>query len=139
MRQEFSKRKFRLQAMALMVVYFAVMFVVWPYLQHARNPLWKVLISVSPTIPVTLVVLLMAKRVLHSDELEQRLHLVSLGVATALVGTGSMIAGFLAMGRVWTGDGSELFWVFPALCFAYGFTRLALKRRITGSWGFWDC
>ena len=40
---------------------------------------------------------------------------------------------------VWHGDGSEMFWVFPAMCAIYGFTRLGLKRRITGEWDWWGC
>jgi hypothetical protein len=135
----FSNRRFNIYVMVLMAVYVALIWVLWPHLHDAHGLWWKVALSVSPTVPVTWVVVLMARRVMLADELDQRLHLIALGVATALVGTVGLIAGFLAIGKVWHGDGSELFWVFPALCLLYGFTRLGLKRRVTGTWDWWGC
>lgn len=135
----FSTRRFNVYVMLLMAIYVALLWFVWPHVRDAHNVSWKILLAVSPTVPVTWMVWLMARRVMLSDELEQRLHLIALGVATAVIGTACLIAGFLAMAKVWRGDGSELFWVFPVLCLLYGFTRFGLKRRITGTWDFWGC
>jgi hypothetical protein len=135
----FNTRRFNAYVMALMAVYIALIFLVWPSVRDAQSVWWRIALAVSPTVPVACVVALMARRVMLADELEQRLHLIALGVATALVGTASLVASFLAMGKVWRGDGSELIWVFPALCLIYGFTRLGLKRYVTGSWDFWGC
>lgn len=135
----FDTRRFNVYVMLLMAVYVALMLLVWPHVRDAGDVSWKVLLAVSPTVPVALVVWLMARRIVLADELEQRLHLVALGVATAVVGTASLIAGFLAMAKVWHGDGSELFWVFPLLCLVYGSTRLGLHRHVTGAWDFWGC
>lgn len=135
----FSTKRFNLYVMLLMAIYVVLVWFVWPHVRDAQNVTWKILLAVSPTIPVTWMVGLMARRVMLSDELEQRLHLIALGVATAVVGTACLIAGFLAMAKVWHGDGSELFWVFPVLLLIYGFTRLGLKRYMTGFWDFWGC
>ena len=134
-----SPRRFNAYVMALMAAYVALIFVAWPLVRDAHSVWWRIALAVSPTVPVTCVVALMARRVMLADELEQRLHLIALGVATALVGTACLIAGFLALGKIWRGDGSELFWVFPVLCLVYGFTRLGLKRYFTGHWDFWGC
>jgi len=135
----FSTRRYNTYVMLLMAVYIAALWFLWPHLRDAHNLWWKVAIAVSPAVPVAWMIALMARRVMLADELDQRLHLIALGIATALVGTASLVAGFLAMGKVWHGDGSELFWVFPALCLVYGTTRMGLKRRMTGSWDFWGC
>jgi hypothetical protein len=135
----FNPRRFNAYVMLLMAVYIALLWWVWPHVRDAHDIGWKIALALSPTVPVTWVIALMARRIMLADELEQRLHLIALGVATALVGTASLIAGFLAMGKVWRGDGSEVFWVFPALCAIYGFTRMGLKRRITGIWDWWGC
>lgn len=135
----FSTRRFNTYVMLLMAVYIAALWLLWPHLRDAHNLWWKVAIALSPAVPVTWVIALMARRIMLADELEQRLHLIALGIATGLVGTACLVAGFLAMGKVWLGDGSELFWVFPMLCIIYGVTRLGLKRRITGVWDFWGC
>ncbi|MGH8113862.1 MAG: hypothetical protein ACREPS_02235 [Rhodanobacteraceae bacterium] len=135
----FNSRRFKVYVALLMTIYVVLTAFVWPYARDAHNVTWKILLAVSPTVPVTWVVWLMARRVMFADELEQRLHLIALGVATALVGTACLIAGFLAMAKVWHGDGSELFWVFPVLCLVYGLTRLGLNRKMTGAWDVWGC
>lgn len=135
----FNTRRFKVYVALLMAAYVALMLLVWPQVRNAHDVSWKILLAASPTLPVAVVVWLMARRVMLADELEQRLHLIALGVATALVGTACLIAGFLAMAGVWHGNGTELFWVFPALCLVYGLTRLGLQRRVTGAWDFWGC
>ena len=134
-----SSRGYNLQVLVLMAVYVALMFWLWPQVRATPGTGLKLVLSLSPVLPVALVVALMARRVIRSDELEQRLHLIALGVATALVGTGSLVGGFLAMAKIWITDGSVLFRVFPVLCVLYGVTQLVLKRRYTGSWDFKDC
>lgn len=135
----FSTKRYNTYVLLLMAGYIALLWFLWPHLRDAHSVWWKVAIAVSPTVPVSWVVVLMARRVMLADELEQRLHLIALGVATAVVGTASLIAAFLAMGKVWHGDGSELFWVFPALCLLYALIRLGLKRHMTGTWDWWGC
>lgn len=135
----FSTKRFNTYVMLLMAIYVALLWWGWPHVRETHSTLWKVLFSLSPTVPVAWVVVLMARRVMLADELEQRLHLVALGVSTAVVGTACLVAGFRALGKVWHGDGSELFLVLPVLMFIYGFTRLGLKRRVTGTWDFWGC
>ncbi len=75
----------------------------------------------------------MAQRVLHSDELEQRIHMDALGVATAIVCVVSMVGGFLAAAHVVVFGGDVLIWVFPVVCLSYGAGRLLLARRYGGA------
>ena len=135
----FNTARYNIQLAFLMAAYVVLLFWLWPHALHAAAMLPRVLFALAPLVPVAWVIWLMARRVATSDELEQRLHLVALGVATALVGTASLVAAFLAMAHVWRGDGSEFIYVFPALVLIYAITRIAFKRRITGSWDFWNC
>ncbi|MER3546255.1 MAG: hypothetical protein C4338_01135 [Rhodanobacteraceae bacterium] len=81
-------------------------------------------------VPAVAVIVLMGARVLRSDELQQRLHLIALGVATGLIAALSVVFSFLCAARVLTPAAEDvLFWIFPALCLAYGLTRMALTRR----------
>lgn len=125
----FNRREYRRQIFALMAVYIASMLLVWPQARHAANLPWKVVLSLAPVVPVVLVIGLMMKRVLHSDELEQRVHLLALSAASGLVGVLSLVGGFLRASGALVFDGDILIWVFPVLCVSYGIARWLLGRR----------
>ncbi len=129
----FSRREYRLKTFALMAVYIALMLVVWPQARHAASLPWKVMLSLGPVVPVVLVIGLMMKRVLHSDELEQRVHLLALSAASGLVGVLSLVGGFLRASGALAFDGDILIWVFPVLCVSYGVARWLLGRRYGGT------
>ena len=70
---------------------------------HARDasgPSLKLLLALVPLVPVMWVIWLMARRVVNSDELEQRLHLIALSAATGLVAVTSLVGGFLCAAGV---------------------------------------
>jgi hypothetical protein len=110
------------------------MFLVRPPIRNASSLSWKVAVSLAAASPVIVVIWLMAKRVMHSDELQQRLHLTALSVATAIVCSLSLVGGFLCAAGVLTFDGDILIWVAPTLSMIYGLTHLWLGRRydVTG-------
>src|SRR5690348_7544209 len=127
------ERRYRGQVLVLMAIYMAIMIWLWPHALGASGKALKVALALSPVVPVAWVIALMAKRVMRSDELEQRLHLMALSTATALVGTACLVGGFPAAVKVWATDGSILIWVFPGLCCTYGVTRRRRKYRYPGS------
>ncbi|HEY8682402.1 MAG TPA: hypothetical protein VIM06_04465 [Rhodanobacter sp.] len=124
-----SNKQYQRQSMLAMAAYVAVMLGVWPLVRTVTGVPLKVLLALAPVLPMLYVIALMARRIRDSDELEQRMHLIALGVATGLVGALSMIGGFLASAQVWHLDGAILIWVFPALMFCYGITRWWVARR----------
>lgn len=125
----FSARRYRIQIFAIMAVYVVVLLAVWPYARHAESMPLKAVLALLPTLPVLVVIGLMVRRVMTSDEFEQRLHLLALSVATGVVAALSLVGGFLAAAHVVALDGDILIWVFPALCGTYGVARLLLARR----------
>ena len=125
-------KSYRLRIFVLMAVYTAVLFLVWPHAQSATSLPVKIALSVSPTLPVIAVLWLMALRVMRSDELEQRVHLIALSLATGAVAGLSLIGGFLSASGVIHVDGDILIWVFPTLCLSYGLARWLFGRRYGG-------
>jgi len=81
------------------------------------------------------VIWIMAVRNLRSDELQQRTHLIGLGVATGVVSIVSIIAGFLAAADLLALDTTAmiLIWIFPLLILAYSAARGYAVRRYGGS------
>lgn len=124
-----SYKQYQRHSMSAMAIYVAFMLVVWPLLRRMQSLPLKVLLALAPVLPMLYVIALMARRIHDSDELEQRTHLIALGVATGAVGALSMIGGFLASAQLWQLDGTILIWVFPALMVCYSITRWWVARR----------
>jgi hypothetical protein len=125
----YTEKQYRKQVLLLMAVYVAIMFLVWPHIRSASSLYWKVVVSLAAASPVIVVIWLMAKRVMHSDELQQRLHLMALSVATGMVCSLTLVGGFLCAAGVLALDGDILIWVAPALSMIYGVTHIWLGRR----------
>src|SRR5258708_7136801 len=125
----FTNQQYRFQVLVLMAIYIALMLLVWPYARHASPIAWKLVLTLLLTMPVIAVIWLMAKRVIHSDELVQRVDLVALSAATGMVAALSLIGGFLSAAGLVALDGDVLIWVFPALCLSYSAVRWFYARR----------
>lgn len=57
------------------------------------------------------------------------MHLVALGLTSAVVAASSMVGGFLAAAKIVPLDGSILIMVFPLMVSCYGLTRWWVGRR----------
>ncbi|WP_426701125.1 hypothetical protein ACPPVV_17410 [Rhodanobacter sp. Col0626] len=125
----FRYKHYQQRLMLAMTVYVAFMLLVWPLVRTTTSVPLKLLLALAPVVPMLYVIGLMVRRIRDSDELEQRTHLIALGVATAVVGTLSLVGGFLASAQVLQMDGSILIWVFPLLMFCYGTTRWWVAQR----------
>jgi hypothetical protein len=140
-----TERQYQRRASVTMVLYVAAMLVVWPLAKGAPQLWLKALLTLVPALPMLYVIALLARRIADSDELEQRTHLVALGVATGLTGALSLVAGLLAASGAVTLDGTVLIWVFPLMTMVYGVTRWwVVTRRYGGSMtcdssaGWWE-
>jgi hypothetical protein len=133
----FTEKQYRRQISVAMVVYMAAMLLVWPLSRTAASVPLKVLLAVVPVLPMLFVIGLMARRIGSSDEFEQRVHLVALGAATALLGALSLVGGFLDAAGVLALRGSILIWVFPVTMLGYGVARWWLLVRHYG--GSFSC
>lgn len=128
-----NQKRYEWQVMAAMAIYVAVLLLVWPMARTATYVPVKWLLALAPVLPMLCLIVLMARRIRDSDELEQRTHLVALGASTAVVGALSLIGGFLATAKVLALDGTILIWVFPAIMACYGVTRWWAVRHYGGN------
>lgn len=115
-----NNKRYEQQVMLAMAVYMIVLFGAGTLLNRAGSLPLKVLLSLLPVLPVLYVITLMWRRIQGGDELEQRTHLLALGMAAALVSAASLVGGFLAASGVLHLGGDVLIWVFPALMACYG-------------------
>lgn len=115
----FTEKRYQAHVILTMLLYVAVMLLAWPLARSTTSLPLKILLALLPVLPMLYVIGLMVQRVRHSDELQQRTHLIALGASTAVVGIASLIGGFLAASGVVHLDGSILTWVFPLMLISY--------------------
>ena len=122
----------RRQVLALMLVYLVLLAVFWPQARAVTSLPLKAVFALLPVVPMCAALWLIAIDVLRSDELQQRVHLIALSIATGVVAALSFVAGVLsAMGVVVLG-GDDLMWVLPALALTYAAARWLVGRRYGG-------
>jgi hypothetical protein len=124
-----TQKRYEQRVMLAMLAYMVVLVADGPLLRVVTSLPLKALLAVAPVLPMLYVIALMWWRIRDSDELEQRTHLVALGVATALVSALSMVGGFLAAGHVLHLGGEVLIWVFPVMMAGYGVAYKQVARR----------
>jgi len=127
-----SRSSYRRVLAVLMAAYVLLMLFAWPAVRQVHAPAARIALALAPVVPVIGVIALMARRVMGGDELEQRVHMLALGAATALVAVASLVAGFLAAAGVLALGGDVLIFVFPALCVLYGALHWRIARHYGG-------
>jgi len=127
----FSNKQYGQRAMLAMAIYIVLLLTLLPYARRAEHLSLQILCALLPLVPIFYVIWLMAKRIWLSDELEQRLHLIGLGAATAVVAVFTLVSGFLAVAKVLSLDTAAviLIWVFPLLMLVYAGVRAWAARR----------
>jgi hypothetical protein len=123
-----SNKQYTPRALVAMVFYTGFMLLTWPLVRTMTSVPLKVCLALAPVVPMLYVISLMFRRIRESDELEQRMHLVGLGVATAILGVLSLIGGFLSAAGILKLDGTVLIWVFPITVLCYAVTRWWVSR-----------
>jgi len=120
--------------MIAMTIYVIVLVCVWPLARAAVEPVPKIGYALTPVLPLLYVIWVMGQKILHSDELEQRTHLIGIGVAAAAISVISIVSGFLAAANAMTLDATAavLMWIFPLMMFVYGAARSYAARRYGG-------
>lgn len=135
----YSKRRYQLHVIALMLVYLLLIWIEWPYALRAAPGWQRAVLAMLPALPVVGVFALMARYVIRSDEMERQIHLTALSAATGIVCAACLVLGFLVFGKALVLGGSIVFWVPVALALLYMVARVLAVHRYTGSWKFWVC
>lgn len=128
-----EQRRYIREFFPAMAAYVLLLFVSLMLLKHLHAvpvPL-KVVIVLLPVLPIVFVVRAMVRLILASDELERRLQLEAISIASMSVGLLSFAAAFLRGAGLLPID-NALMWVLPALFAAYGMASWWVRRRFRG-------
>jgi uncharacterized membrane protein HdeD (DUF308 family) len=126
-----NQRRYLREFFPAMLGYLVMVFAFKPLLGMVDSNLLRALIALLPVVPIVFVVRAMVRKLLDGDELERRMQLEAVSVATLSVGLLSFAAGFLHIAGVFHFD-HALLMVLPALFVAYGLALLWVRRRYQG-------
>lgn len=103
---------------------------VW-LLKRIDGPDWlRALVALAPVLPIGLALRAVARYVRAVDELQQRIELETISIATALVSLGYLAGGFLQLAEVIDIEAAAaMIWVFPLVCLTYGIVKIVVSRR----------
>src|SRR3546814_13085092 len=81
-------------------------------------------------VPIALALRAIIRYVRDADELQRRIELEAVSIATALVSLLYMAGGFLQLAKVVdVPSGVAMIWVFPLVCLLYGLVKIVVARR----------
>jgi len=124
-RQRYMRRFFAAMGGYLLAVFASV----W-MLRYVESLPLRVLLALLPVPPVALVIGAMVRYVREVDEMQQRIELQAVSIATALVSLLYLTGGFLQSAKVIDLRASTvMLMVFPLVCAVYGLAKFVVARR----------
>lgn len=90
----------------------------------------RALVALLPVPPIAFVLRAMVRYIRDADEMQQRIELEAVSIATALIALLYMSGGFLQAAKVIDLPAAAvMIWVFPLLCATYGVAKFLVMRR----------
>ena len=124
------RRRYLREFMPAMAAYVVTLFAsVW-LLRHVDEPGLRALVALLPVPAIAMAMRAIVRYIRDADELQRRIELEAVSIATAFVSLGYLAAGFLQSAKVVDIPASAaMIWVFPLVCLVYGVAKAAVSRR----------
>ena len=124
------QRRYTRELVTAMAAYVLVLSAsVWLLVRVESLPA-RVLLALAPVLPIGFAVRAMVRHVRGIDEMQQRIELEAISVATVAVSMLYMTGGFLQSANLIHVPGAvAMLWVFPLICFSYGLAKAFVARR----------
>lgn len=124
------RRRYTRELMLAMAGYVLLLFASAWLLKRVEEPALRALLALLPVPPIALALRAMVRYIRDTDEMQQRIELEAVCIATALVSLLYMAGGFLQIaGVIDLRAGVAMIWVFPLVCLSYGLAKLVVMRR----------
>jgi hypothetical protein len=90
----------------------------------------RALVALMPLPPIAFALRAIMRFIRDADELQRRIELEAVSIATAFVSFAYLTGGFLQAARVIDVRATDaMLWVFPLTCLAYGVVKVVVSRR----------
>ncbi len=124
------RRRYTRELMVAMTAYALVLFAsVW-LLKHVEALPLRVALALAPVVPIGFAVRAMVRFIRDIDEMQQRIELEAISIATVFVSMLYMTGGFLQSAKLIDIPGATaMIWLFPLVTFSYGMAKAIVARR----------
>jgi hypothetical protein len=110
--------------------YIVVLFLSMWLLKRIELPWLRAAVALSPVVPLALAIRAIVHYIRDADEMQRRIELEAVSIATAFVSLLYMAGGFLQLAKVIDiPAGVAMLWVFPLVGLTYGLGKVAVMRR----------
>lgn len=124
------QRRYTRELLVSMTAYMLVLLTsIWLLKQVDALPL-RAAIALAPVLPIGFAMRAMVRYVRDTDEMQRRIELEAISIATLFVSMFYMTGGFLQSAKVIdVPANAAMIWVFPLVCFSYGLAKAFVARR----------
>ncbi len=124
-------RRYLREFLPAMVAYALVLLLSMWLLKRIDGPLGlRAVIALLPALPIALGLRAIVRYIRDADEMQRRIELEAVSMATACVAMVYMSAGFLQLAAVIdVASGVAMIWVFPLISLSYGLAKVVVSRR----------
>lgn len=124
------QRRYTRELLVSMTAYMLVLFASIWLLKHVEALPLRAAIALAPVLPIGFAMRAMVRYVRDTDEMQRRIELEAISIATLFVSMLYMTGGFLQSAKVIDIPASAaMIWVFPLVCFSYGLAKAFVARR----------
>lgn len=124
-------RRYLREFLPPMVAYVVVLFLSLWLLKRIDGPSGlRAAVALLPALPIALGLRAIVRYIRDTDEMQRRIELEAVSIATAFVAMLYMSAGFLQLASVIDiPAGVAMIWMFPLLCLSYGLAKIVVSQR----------
>ncbi|MEO6366271.1 MAG: hypothetical protein ABIO38_09545 [Luteimonas sp.] len=124
-------RRYLREFLPPMLAYVVVLFLSLWLLKRIDGPwILRGVVALLPALPLALGVRAIVRYIRDADEMQRRIELEAVSIATACIAMLYMSAGFLQLAKVIDiSAGVAMIWMFPLICLGYGLAKVVVSRR----------
>lgn len=124
------RRRYLREFLPPMLGYVLALFASLWLLKRVDEPWLRAVVALLPLPPIVFAMRAIVRYIRDTDELQRRIELEAVSIATALVSLLYLGAGFLQSAKVIDIPASAaMIWVFPLVCLSYGVIKTVVSRR----------
>ena len=126
------RRRYLREFMPAMLAYVLLVLASAWLLKRVDAPWLRAVVALLPVPPIALGLRAIMRRIRDADELQRRIELEAISIATACVSLAYLGGGFLQAAKVIDIDAADaMIWMFPLVCLSYGVAKIAVSRRFS--------